>query len=184
MAQACCYPAELYLNPLLIPLGGETLEAFREVYFILLEGFDEFHMFDERRLIQADPEDYWRYIKLGRFGSDEDIRKYIGEIVERFKKVNAESKVIRRDDFFKFPEDVVSSYFFRDAMMVRRLPVDIANKVYNEGDVIFDEFKATKESPTLKAIIGEEEYEKVIKPYRGKPFAGLKKRWELPKHLQ
>lgn len=176
-------PAEYFLNPLLCGLGGESLEKFNVIFYKLLDDFDELGMFDERRLIQTDPDDYWRYIVTGRFGSDEDIKKRIGEIVDRFKKINEDCKYFRKVDFFIEPDDAVSSYFYRDAMMIF-LTKDLAKQVEDNGEKIFREFQQTKESPTLKEIVGEEKYEKVIKPYRGKPFAGLKKRWELPKHLQ
>ncbi len=176
-------PAERFLSPLGGGLGGETLEKFSNIFYKLLDDFDELGMFDERRLIQTDPDDYWRYIVTGRFGSDEGIKNRIAEIVGRFKQINEDCKYFRKVDFFIEPEDAVSSYFMRDAMMIF-LTDDLSRQVDNKRDVIYAEFKATKESPTLKNIVGEEKYEKVIKPYRGKPFANAKKRWELPKHLQ
>ena len=176
-------PVEWFLNPLGGGLGGETLEKFTIIFYKMLDDFDELGMFDERRIIQTDPDDYWRYIVTGRFGSDEGIKKRIAEIVDRFKQINDDCKYFRRDDLFTDPDDAVSSYFLRDAMMIF-LTSDLANQIDDRKEVIFAEFKATKESPTLKNIVGEEKYEKVIKPYRGKPFANAKKRWELPKHLQ
>ncbi len=159
------YPAEYFLNPIQCGLGGEDLENFQKIYFTLLDDFDTFHMLRERRIIQDTPDNYWKYIYLGRFRDDEGIKKFIADIVERFKKINADCKYFRRDDLFCDPEDVVSSYFYRDVIMTL-LPKEQANEVYSKGKDIFREFQKTKQSPTLRSIIGEEKYGEIIKNYK------------------
>ena len=159
------YPAEYFLNPIQCGLGGEDLENFQKIYFTLLDDFDTFHMFMERRIIQDTPDNYWKYIYLGRFGDDEGIKKFIAGIVERFKKINADCKYFRQVDLFCDPEDVVSSYFLRDVMMTF-LPREQAYKVCDKKDVIFNEFKLSKESPTLRNLIGEEKYGEIMKNYK------------------
>ncbi len=167
MAYTHKYPVEYFLNPLQCGLGGKDLEAFQKVFFTLLDNFDTFHMFMERKIVQDTPDNYWRYIYLGRFGNDEDIKKFIANIVERFKKINADCKVLRADDLFIEPDDVVSSYFYRDVIMTF-LPAEQADRVDTKGKDIFREFQKTKESPTLKEIIGEEKYNEIMKNYKKK----------------
>ena len=163
------YPFEFIINPLMWKLFGEELENYTIAYHFILEKFDEMHMFRERRIIQDDPQEYWRYIYCGNFGSEEDIKAYIEKIVERFKKFNALAEKCSHSakDFFKEPDDVVCSYFYRDFMCIQ-LDMEQSRKVYLNNTKIYNEFKETKESSILKELIGEEKYEEVIKPYR--PF--------------
>ena len=169
MANETAYPFEFIINPLMWKLFGQELENYTIAYHFILEKFDEMRMFRERRIIQDDPEDYWRYIYCGNLGSGEDIIAYIGEIIERFKEFNvlAEKCTHSARNFFKEPENVVSSYFYRDFMCIQ-LEMEQSRKVYLNNTKIYNEFKETKESPILKELIGEEKYEEVIKPYR--PF--------------
>ena len=181
MCESKNYPFEFLINPLMWKLFGKELENFTIAYHFILEKFDSTRMFRERRIIQDDPKDYWRHIYVGRFGSDEDIKKFIEEIIERFKYFNElAAKCSSTGDFFKEPQDVVSSYFYRDFMCVH-LETELSRKVYLNNSKIFLEFQKDKESPTLKELIGDDLYEDVIKPYRPHQYpeaADQKKKFE------
>ena len=164
-----CYPVDYYLNPLGGGLFGEDLEKFMIAEQTLIHDFDELGMFRERRIIQEKPEDYWRYIVTGHFADVEGVTSFIDEIKQRFKQVNSDSKIFRKDDLFNNPDDVVTSYFYRDVIMTF-LPKEKAKEVYDKSDLIVSEFKQTKESETLKKIIGEEKYKDIIGEY--KPIKG------------
>lgn len=122
-------------------------------------------------------------IYCGNFGSNEDIIAYIGKIIERFKEFNilAEKCTKSARNFFKEPNDVVSSYFYRDFMCIQ-LEMEQSRKVYLNNTKIYNEFKETKESITLKELIGEEKYEKVIKQYR--PFKYPESLGQKKKYLE
>lgn len=160
-----CFPVDYYLNPLGGGLFGEYLEKFTISEQTLIHDFDKLGFFHERRIIQEQPKDYWRYIVTGHFKDTEDIQAFINSIKERFRKVNTTSKIFRKDDLFQNIDDIVTTYFYRDVIMTF-LPKEKAKEVYDKSSLIISEFEKLKESETLKEIIGEEKYNDIIANYQ------------------
>ena len=160
-----CYAVEPFFNPLLFKMWGKELETFLNIQGKLMDKFGVWH---ERRLIYMPPEEYWRLIKVGLYASEEFIKQKLAEIAERFKQINEDAMRVFGITLFPDPEDVVVSYFFRDVLMIFDT-AELAQKICRSSDTILAEFKASKQSPTLKALIGDEKYEALIKNYHWSP---------------
>ncbi len=166
MSDSYRYPAELYLGLSDEPLYGKARDAREEALLFLLNSFDSAGALDERRTVRRDREN-WRYGEGRRFATEEDVARFIEEIKDRFRSFNERCRALSLEALFPEPEDAAASYLLRDAMMLV-LPEEDAARVVHEREEIFREFKAMRQSLTLKAITGKFIYHAMIKRYRTK----------------
>ena len=165
MSDSYRYPAELYLGLSDEPLYGKAENEREEIFLFLLNGFDSLGALNERRTVALRDRANWRYGEGRRFATEEDVARFIEAIRDRFRDLNERCLALSPEALFPDPEDAAASYLLRDAMMLV-LPEEDAARVVREREEIFREFKAMRQSPTLKAITGKFIYRAMIKRYR------------------
>ena len=167
MSEHYRYPAELFLGLAPDePLYGQAKNAREEAFLFLLNGFDDLHALDERRIVRRERE-HWRYGEGRRFETEADVAHFIEGIVARFRELNERCLALSLEPLFPHPEDAAASYLLRDAMMLL-LPEEDAARIVRERETLLREFEAMRASPTLKQIAGKFRYRALMKHYRTK----------------